>query len=32
MDAYSRGRFMPRYQEMLEQYYRTISEQNRKND
>jgi hypothetical protein len=27
MDAYSRERFMPRYDEMLQQYYRTVAEQ-----
>jgi hypothetical protein len=32
MDAYSRERFMPRYDELLRQYYRTLSEQNRKKD
>jgi hypothetical protein len=32
MDAYSRERFMPRYDELLRQYYRTLSEQSRKKD
>jgi hypothetical protein len=32
MDAYSRERFMPKYDELLRQYYRTISEQGRKKD
>jgi hypothetical protein len=30
MDTYARERFMPRYEELLRQYYRTISEQSRK--
>jgi hypothetical protein len=30
MDTYARERFMPRYEELLRQYYRTISEQGRK--
>jgi hypothetical protein len=30
MDAYSRERFMPRYDEMLQQYYRTVAEQGKK--
>jgi hypothetical protein len=30
MDAYARERFMPRYEELLRQYYRTLSEQTRK--
>jgi len=30
MDAYARERFMPRYEQLLRQYYRTISEQGRK--
>jgi hypothetical protein len=32
MDAYSRERFMPRYDEMLQQYYRTVAEQGRGKD
>jgi len=32
MDAYSRERFMPRYDELLRQYYRTLSEQSRRKD
>ena len=32
MDAYSRERFMPRYDEMLQQYYRTVAEQARGKD
>jgi len=32
MDAYSRERFMPRYDELLRQYYRALSEQSRKKD
>ena len=32
MDAYSRERFMPRYDELLRQYYRTLSEQSRKKE
>jgi hypothetical protein len=32
MDAYGRERFMRRYDELLQQYYRTISEQNRRRD
>jgi hypothetical protein len=32
MDAYARERFMPKYDELLRQYYRTISEQGRKKD
>jgi len=33
MDAYSKERFMPRYDEMLQQYYRAVAEQGRgKND
>jgi hypothetical protein len=32
MDAYSRERFMPRYDELLRQYYRTLAEQSRKKD
>jgi hypothetical protein len=32
MDAYARDRFMPKYDELLRQYYRTISEQSRKKD
>ena len=30
MDTYARERFMPRYEELLRQYYRTLSEQGRK--
>ncbi len=30
MDAYSKERFLPKYDEILRQYYRTISEQGRK--
>jgi hypothetical protein len=32
MDAYSRERFMPRYDEALQQYYRSISEQGQRKD
>ena len=32
MDAYSRERFMPRYEDLLRQYYRTIAEQGRRKD
>lgn len=32
MDAYSRERFMPRYEELLRQYYRTIAEQGRRKE
>jgi hypothetical protein len=32
MDAYARERLMERYQELLRQYYRTISEQSRQKD
>jgi hypothetical protein len=32
MDAYSRERFMAKYDELLRQYYRTIAEQGRKKD
>ncbi|MBM4069476.1 MAG: hypothetical protein FJ271_11080 [Planctomycetes bacterium] len=32
MDAYSRERFMPRYEELLRQYYRTIAEQTRRKE
>jgi hypothetical protein len=32
MDAYSRERFMPKYDELLRQYYRTLSEQGRKKE
>jgi hypothetical protein len=32
MDAYSKERFMPRYDEVLQQYYRTIAEQGQKKD
>ncbi len=32
MDAYSKERFMPRYDEALQQYYRTIAEQAQKKD
>jgi hypothetical protein len=32
MDTYSKERFMPRYDEQLQQYYRTIAEQGRKKD
>jgi len=32
MDAYSRERFMPRYDDILRQYYRTIAEQGRKKE
>jgi len=32
MDAYSKERFMPRYEEVLRQYYRTIAEQGQKKD
>ena len=30
MDVYLQERFLPRYDEILRQYYRTISEQGRK--
>jgi hypothetical protein len=30
MDTYARERFMPRYEELLRQYYRTVSEHSRK--
>jgi hypothetical protein len=30
MDAYSKERFMPRYDEILQQYYRAVAEQGRK--
>ena len=30
MDQYARERFMPKYQELLRQYYRNIAEQNQK--
>jgi hypothetical protein len=30
MDAYSRDRMMPRYREQIEQYYRSLAEQNRR--
>jgi len=32
MDAYSKERFMPRYDEILQQYYRTIAEQGQRKD
>jgi hypothetical protein len=32
MDAYSRERFMPRYEDLLREYYRTIAEQNRRKE
>jgi hypothetical protein len=32
MDVYSRERFMPRYEDLLRQYYRTIAEQGRRNE
>ncbi|MBI3410954.1 MAG: hypothetical protein HY040_21680 [Planctomycetes bacterium] len=32
MDAYSRERFLPKYEELLRQYYRTISEQGRRKE
>jgi hypothetical protein len=32
MDAYSRERFMRRYEDILRQYYRTIAEQNRRKE
>jgi len=32
MDAYSKERFLPKYDEILRQYYRTISEQGRRRD
>ena len=32
MDAYARERFLPKYDEILRQYYRTISEQGRHKD
>ncbi|MFO0863271.1 MAG: hypothetical protein U0744_01185 [Gemmataceae bacterium] len=32
MDAFARERLMPRYEEILRQYYRTIAEQGRKKD
>jgi hypothetical protein len=32
MDAYSKERFMPRYDEALQQYYRSIAEQSQKKD
>ena len=32
MDAYARDRFLPKYDEILRQYYRTISEQSRHRD
>jgi len=32
MDAYQRERFLQRYEDLLRQYYRTLSEQNRKRD
>ena len=32
MDVYSRERFMPRYEEILRQYYRTIAEQGRRKE
>jgi hypothetical protein len=32
MDAYGRERFMRRYDDLLQQYYRTISEQSRRRD
>lgn len=32
MDAYAKERFLPKYDEILRQYYRTISEQGRRKD
>ena len=32
MDAYSKERFMPKYEDLLRQYYRTIAEQGRRKD
>jgi hypothetical protein len=32
MDVYSKERFMPRYDDLLRQYYRTIAEQSMKKD
>ncbi len=32
MDVYSRERFMPRYEDLLRQYYRTIAEQGKRNE
>lgn len=32
MDAYSKERFMPKYEDLLRQYYRTIAEQGRRRD
>jgi uncharacterized protein (TIGR03067 family) len=32
MDAYSKERFMPKYDDLLRQYYRTIAEQGRKRE
>jgi hypothetical protein len=32
MDAYSKERFMPRYDEMLQQYYKTVAEQGKKKE
>ena len=32
MDAYNRERFMPRYSDISQQYYRSISEQSQRKD
>jgi hypothetical protein len=32
MDAYSKERFLPKYDDLLRQYYRTIAEQGRKKE